>query len=154
MTYGAGTSSDDVVIYLNRFCYRGQRYPEMERRYFEEYYHRDERVPRFRVLHDSRLVHVSDLFTDEEKKTSAVYNEALPLSNTQNCLTVRLDGPNGSRVFWSFANPVEGTSVANLDRYGHPEEGAHVSSMREVIRFIPSNLGGLTDSSCRAVIVL
>ena len=50
---------------------------------------------------------VSDLYTEEEKKTSAAYN-ALPLSHHQNCLTVRLDGPNGSRIVWSFANPVEG----------------------------------------------
>ena len=108
LVYGAGSSHDNVVIYLARFCFRGQRNEELERKYFEEYYARDERVPRLRALPDSRLVHVSDLYTDEEKKSSAVYNEALPLSHCQNCLTVRLDGPNGSRIVWCFADPAEG----------------------------------------------
>ena len=107
LVYGSGTSHDDVVIHLARLCYRGARNEALERRYFEEYYPRDERVPRFRTLPDSRLVHVSELYTDEEKKTSAAYNEALPLSDTQNCLSVRMDGPNGSRIVWSFADPVE-----------------------------------------------
>ena len=107
LVYGSGTSHDNVVIYLARLCYRGARNEALERRYFEEYYPQDERVPRFRALPDSRLVHVSELYTDEEKKTSAAYNEALPLSDTQNCLSVRMDGPNGSRIVWSFADPVE-----------------------------------------------
>lgn len=107
LTYGAGTSDGDVVIYLNRLCYRGERNEEFERKYFEEYYAQDERVPRFRTLPDSRLVHVCDLYTDEEKKTSPVWNEALPLSDTQNSLSVRLDGPRGSRIVWSFADPVQ-----------------------------------------------
>ena len=107
LIYGSGTSQDDVVIYLARLCYRGERNEELERKYFEEYYAQDERVPRFRRLPDSRLIHVSELYTDEEKQTSATYNEALPLSDTQNCLSVRMDGPNGSRIVWSFADPEE-----------------------------------------------
>ena len=55
--HGAGSSHDDVVIYRARLCYRGQRNEEFERRYFEEYHARDERVPRIRALPDSRLVH-------------------------------------------------------------------------------------------------
>ena len=94
LVYGSGTSYEDVVIYLARLSYRGERNEALERKYFEEYYPQDERVPRFRALPDSRLVHVSELYTDEEKKTSAAYNEALPLSDTQDCLSVRMDGPN------------------------------------------------------------
>ena len=71
LVFGSGASRNDVVIYLARLFYRGERNKELERRYFEEYYPRDERVPRFRTLPDSKLVHVSDLYTDEEKKTSA-----------------------------------------------------------------------------------
>ena len=108
LTYGAGTSRKDVAIFLTRLCYRGQRYEEGERMYFADYYTRDERVPRFRALPDSRLVHTADLFTDEEKKVSAVYNEALVRGDMQSCLTVRLAGPHGSRIFWSFGDPVEG----------------------------------------------
>ena len=46
LVFGSGTSHDDVVIYLARLCYRGERNEEFERKYFEEYYAQDERVPR------------------------------------------------------------------------------------------------------------
>ena len=117
LIYGSGTSHEDVDIYLARLLYRGERHEEFERRYFEEYYPHDERVPRIRALPDSLLVHVSDVYTEEEKKTSATYNEALPLSDSQNGLSVRLDGPNGSRIVWSTVDPVEadGWSFGQLE---------------------------------------
>ena len=108
LTHGAGTSPDDHVVYLHRICYRGERWPDAERGYFEEYFAQDERVPRLRALPDGQLAHAAELFTDEEKKTSAVWNEALPLMGMQDGLTVRLDGPGGSRIFWSLADPVDG----------------------------------------------
>ena len=43
-----------------------------------------------------------------EKKTSPVYNDALPLSDASDSLNVRLDGPHGSRIFWAIADPVDG----------------------------------------------
>ena len=87
LIYGSGTSNDDVVIYLARLLYRGERNEELERKYFEEYYPHDERLPRIRTLPDSRLAHVSEVYTEEEKKTSPTYNEALPLSDSQNGLS-------------------------------------------------------------------
>ncbi|MDE0004808.1 MAG: helix-turn-helix transcriptional regulator [Rhodospirillaceae bacterium] len=105
---GSDVPGGDVVIHLARLCYRGERHEEFERLYFREYYPQDERVPRFRALPDSRLVHVSNLYSEEEKRTSAVYNEALPQSDTQNSLSVRMDGPNGSRIVWTLGDPVEG----------------------------------------------
>ena len=106
LVYGSGTSHDDAVIHLARLYHRGERNEDIERRYFHDYYRRDERIPRVRALPDSRLTHVCDLYTEEEKKTSAAYNEFLPLSDTQNALGVRMDGPNGSRIMWSFGDPV------------------------------------------------
>ena len=108
LTHGAGASPDDHVVYLHRICFRGERWPDAERGYFEEYFAQDERVPRLRALPDSRLAHAAELFTDEEKKTSVVWNEALPLIGMRDGLTVRLDGPGGSRIFWSLADPADG----------------------------------------------
>ncbi len=108
LTWGAGTSPDNHVVHLHRICYRGERWPDAERGYFEEYFTRDERVPRLRALPDSRPVHAAELFTCEERKTSAVWNEALPLAGMRDGLTVRLDGPGGSRIFWSLADPTDG----------------------------------------------
>ena len=117
LVYGSGTSHDNSVIYLARLYHRGERNEEIERRYFDDYYRQDERIPRVRALPDSQLTHVSELYTEEERKTSAAYNEFLPLSVTQDCLGVRMDGPNGSRILWSFGDPVEadGWSVGQVE---------------------------------------
>ena len=77
---GDGASPDRVVIFFARFCYRGQLHPEWQREYFE--------------------VHASSLYTEEEKKTSAAWNDALFRSDTRDSLNVRLDGPEGSRIVW------------------------------------------------------
>ena len=108
LVYGAGRPMDDFRIFLARFFYRGQRHEEFEREYFAVYHPLDERVPRLRHLPDSQLVHVTDLYSDEELKTSVVYNVVLPFGQTQNSLNVRLDGPNGSRIVWVLADPVDG----------------------------------------------
>ena len=105
---GDGVSRDDVEVFFAWFCLRGQRRPEWERLYFEVYYPIDERLPRVRQLPDSQVVHISSLFTENEKKTSPVYNDALPLSDASDSLNVRLDGPHGSRIFWAIADPVDG----------------------------------------------
>ena len=55
---------------------------------------------------DSRLVHVTDLYTAEELKTSATYNEILPRAKYQNGLNVRLDGPDRSHISWGLGDPV------------------------------------------------
>ena len=68
----------------------------------------DERAPRLRRLPDSRLVHITDLYTDEELKTSAAYNELLPRARACNSINVRLDGPDGSRIVWVVNDPVDG----------------------------------------------
>ena len=97
---------DDIRIFFAEFYRRGQRRQDLEREYFDVYHPQDERLPRLRQLPDSQLVHVTKLYTDEELKTSPVYNEGLRLSDAQNSLNVRLDGPDGSRIIWAIADPV------------------------------------------------
>ena len=97
----------DVDILWARFCYRGQRREDLEREYFEVYHPQDERLPRLRQLQDSRVVHVTDLYTEEELGTSVTYNEWLRRSGAQNALYVRMDGPHGTRIVWAIADPIE-----------------------------------------------
>ena len=103
-----GPDQDDVEIFLARFCYRGQRRHEWEREYFGVYHPMDERVPRLRQLPDRRLVHVRSLYTEQETKTSPTFNEAMPRAESQNGLNARMDGPNGSRIIWVTADPIDG----------------------------------------------
>ena len=102
-----GGGDKDLEVFIARLCYRGQRREEWEREYFEVYHPIDERVPRLRELPDSRIVHVEELYAGLETENSLVYNEMLPRSDYANCLHARLDGPQGSRIIWSVADPID-----------------------------------------------
>ena len=108
MVFGDGNSEEDIRIYFAWSFFRGQRHRELERDYFENYYAMDERAPRLRHLPDSRLFHITELYTEEELKTSAAYNELLARGHARNSINVRLDGPNGSRIVWVVNDPVDG----------------------------------------------
>ena len=112
-----GPPQENVDIYFVRFHYRGERHPALEREYLDVYYPWDERIPRLAQLPDSHLVRVTDLYTYEELKGSAAYNEVMLRGHAQNGLNVRLDGPGGSRITWTIADPVDagGWSSAQID---------------------------------------
>jgi len=105
---GDAPTQDEVNLFFAWLCSEGQRQLELERRYFEVYYPLDERFPRVLRLPDSQLVHVSSLYSPEEKKTSLVYNETLSLYDARNSLYMRLDGPGGSHIGWVVGDPVRG----------------------------------------------
>ena len=97
---------DDIRVLSVGLYYHGQRRTDLEREYLEVYHPIDERVPRFRQLPDSRLVHVTDLYTAEELKTSPTYNEIMLRGKHQDSLNVRMDGPDGSHMTWGLGDPV------------------------------------------------
>ena len=97
---------DDIRVLTVGLYTKGQRYEDIEREYLKVYHPIDERVPRLRQLPDSRLVHVTDLYTAEELKTSRTYNEIMRRANYQHGLNVRLDSPDGSHITWSIGDPV------------------------------------------------
>ena len=102
---GEGPKDDIRALFVGFYC-RGQRHEDMEREYLEVYHPLDERVPRVRQLPDSRLVHVHDVYTDEELKTSRTYNELLSRGHAQDALNVRMDASRGSYITWSLGDPV------------------------------------------------
>ena len=102
---GEGPKEDMRVLTVG-FYSRGQRHEELEREYLEVYHPIDERVPRVRRLPDSRLVHVTDLYTAEELKTSPTYNEIMLRGQHQNSLNVRLEVSEGSHITWALGDPV------------------------------------------------
>ena len=93
VVFGGEAAPDDIDIFFARFCFGGQRHAKLEREYFEVYHAMDERVPRLRRLPDSQLASVASLFSENEMKSSVVYNELLPRTGTRNGFNVRLDGP-------------------------------------------------------------
>ena len=104
---GEGVGHDARVSFA-AFYRRGERRLDLERDYYENYFHQDERVPRLRQLREGKLVRNADLFSAGERKTSATWNEAMPRAGTRNGLNVRLRGLHGLRVTWVIADPVAG----------------------------------------------
>ena len=105
LVVGEGPQDDIRVLSVGLYA-RGQRLTDVEREYLEVYHPIDERVPRLRQLPDSRFVHVNDLYTAEELKTSPTYNELLRRVKHQDSLNARLDGLDGSRMTWCLGDPV------------------------------------------------
>ncbi len=97
---------DNPQFLFGQGCSRGQDRSEWIREYGEQYYAIDESVPRVRQLPDSRVVHITELYTTEELKTSPTYNEALRRYGSQDGLNVHLAGPDGSHITWALADPV------------------------------------------------
>lgn len=121
LVFGDGMRQDDIDIFFARFCYRGERHAALEREYFGVWHAVDERLPRIRALPDNQLASVPSLFGEDEMKTSALYNELMPRTDTRNSLSVRLDGPDGSRIVWTIADPNDGDGwtserVGTIDR--------------------------------------
>ena len=103
---GEGPKNDVRGVFVGLY-YRGQRREDLECEYLENYHSIDERVPRFLQLPARRLVHINDLYTAEELKTSPTYNEILPRAAMQDGLNVRLPGLDGSHIGWGLNDPVD-----------------------------------------------
>ncbi|MDE0284374.1 MAG: LuxR C-terminal-related transcriptional regulator [Gammaproteobacteria bacterium] len=97
---------DDIQVSFVGVYQRGQRRTDIEREYLENYHPIDERVPRVRQLPDNRLVHVTDVYSAEELKTSPTYNEILRRARQQDSLAVRLDISAGCYITWGPGDPV------------------------------------------------
>ena len=104
LVVGEGAGRDARVSFA-AFYRRGERRPDLEREYYENYFHQDERVPRLRQLRPGKLVRNASLFNSREMKASATWNELLPRAGTQNGLNLRLRGPHGLRITWVIADP-------------------------------------------------
>ena len=94
----------EVEVFFVRSTIHGQRREDIERRYFRDYFLKDDRVSRFKRQPEGQLVHTGDMYTDPEKQTSDVYNLIMRDAQCQNGLTVRLNGPGGSQIGWGIGD--------------------------------------------------
>ncbi len=113
---GGGGSEEDYPIYFAWTCFRGERRRDLERLWFETYHPLDEGIPRLRRLPFNRLFHITDLYTDEERKTSAAYNALRTFAHAGNAIDVHLDGPDGSCILWQVNDPIDGEHWSSAQR--------------------------------------
>ena len=109
LTYADVGAGGKPMIQLARFFVGPRRRQDYEQTYFRDYFPRDEAIPRLQGLGDGEMVFKSDLYTDQEKKTSAAYNEFRCVNRTQNGLFMGLDGLDGRGIVLSFGNSTERT---------------------------------------------
>ena len=102
-----GRSRDKPEWLFDQFYYHGESAEELGREYAEDFFPRDERIPRLMQLPDRRLVPVTDLLNGQEVKTSAAYNDLLRRAEGQNGLNLRMDGPDGLDILMGIADPTE-----------------------------------------------
>lgn len=102
-----GSSVQDGRAFLMRFCYGRERREDWERTYLRDYLEHDPRVRRVAEIPDGGSMHTGALFTEGEKRTSALYNELLREMQAQDGLNVHLLAPAGSHIGWIFADSTE-----------------------------------------------
>ena len=95
----------EYEICLSEFFVGTERRNDLQQQYFHDYHWRDEAIPRLHGLGDGELVPKSRLYTDQEKKSSAAYNEFRRVHKTQDGLFMGLEAGNGLTVVVSFGNP-------------------------------------------------
>ena len=107
LTFEDGSPKDNIQFFFAKTYYHGEDRGAWLREYYQTYYPVDESPARWRQLPDSKIVRTADLFSEAERSTSIAYNEAAPRYEYDNGLSVRLDGPGGSRIGWGIANPID-----------------------------------------------
>ena len=117
LTFEDGFPADNIRFLFAKTYYRGEDREAWLEEYYRTYYPVDESPPRWRQLPDSKIGRTADLFSEEERRTSIAYNEAAPRFEYDNGLSVRLDGPGGSRILWGIANPIDpsGWTTSGVD---------------------------------------
>ncbi len=98
----------DASVHFARFFYRGERRPDLEREYFDAYYPSDTGIRRLVKQPEGQLVHLPDLYTEEERKTSPAYNEGRRRLDARDGLNVHFDERDGLRLGWFTADPAAG----------------------------------------------
>ena len=158
--FGGGGRAGDIGIGLAWFYARGQRRRDLEREYFQDYYHLDERVPRLRRAPDRHVFHVTELYTEEELKTSAAYNDWMARSRAQHGLNVRMDWPGGECLAWLINDPVDGNdwSSGQLDLVRrllpHVGQAVRVQHALASAGALGETLTGLLDTSGLGIVEL
>ena len=153
-------SGDEVRVYFARLLYRGETRHDLAREYFEVYQPHDEGPPRLWGWPVGALVHVPDMYTERELKTSAAYNEGWSARGGRNGLITRLDWQDGLSVVWGVGDPADGEGW-NADRVEflesllpHIRQFVRVRQALAAAEALGSGLEGLLDNGRIGVVQL
>lgn len=100
-------ANGEPAIHLSRFFVGSEHRVDMEQLYYRDYFWRDEAIPRLAGLGDGELAHKTVLYTDQEKKTSVVYNEFRRVNKTQDGFFLGIGGLDGCATVMSVGNSNE-----------------------------------------------
>ena len=92
---------------FGRLYFHGEPNEDAEREYTDVYFEVDERMPRLLRLPESRVTPTVEVFTEQELKSSPLYNDLMGRVDCQNSLNIRLQGLEGVHIIWSLADPVD-----------------------------------------------
>ena len=107
LVVGEGSGTEGRIHFARYLC-RGESRHDVVREYFNDYYPDDAGMRRLMGLPEGQLVHVPDLYSEVERKTSRVYNEGWRRLGARNGLNVHFDDADGLRLVWAIGDPVDG----------------------------------------------
>ena len=151
LVVGEGAGGEDR-IHFARLLYRGESRQDLAREYFDVHYARDTGMRRLMDRPEGRLVHLPELYTEDERRTSPVYNEGYRRLGARNGLNVHFDDPDGLRLVWAIADPV-GTGGWQSERLRlierllpHVRQFVRVRQALAAADALGAGLAGLPDS--------
>ena len=151
---------DSCAIYFARFLYRGESRQDLEREYFDIHFPHDAGIRRLMRLPEGRLVHVPDLWSEDERKTSPVYNEGWRRLDAWNGLNVHFDDPDGLRLVWGIGDPVgsggwQSARLKLIERLlPHVRQYVRVRQALAAAEALGAGLAGLLDNDRIGVVQL
>ena len=157
---GEGESDEDYQLYFMWSFLHGKRRPDLERLWLETCFPADRTISRLQRVPYNRTTHVTDLYTDEELKTSVAYNALRTLAHAGDAINVRLKGPGSSRVLWQINDPRDrdGWTSGRLDRIHrlqpHIRQTVHVRQTLAGARALGATLGELLENTGLGVLHL
>ena len=161
---------DEVRVDFTRLLYRGEPRQDLLREYIELYQPHDEGPPRLWQRRVGQLVHLPDLYTEDERRTSAAYNEGWGPRQGGSRLSTRLDGRNGLitrldwraglSVVWAVGAPLGGdgwrsAQVGFIERLlPHVRQFVRVRQALAAVDAQGAGLAGLLDNERIGVVQL
>ena len=94
-----------IDVYLRWLFLRGERNPQLEREYIEDYARIDERPAALPGSPTGEIIHTNSLLSDKVRRKSVTYNEWLVPNAGENCLNVGMPVRGDLAMAWSLVGP-------------------------------------------------